>query len=30
MQTHEVKYFNWLHQRWVRRWCCQRVGLRYI
>ena len=21
MQTHEVKHFNWLHQRWFRDWC---------
>ena len=30
MQTHEVKHFNWLNQLWGRKWCCQRVGLRYF
>jgi hypothetical protein len=30
MQTHEVKHFNWLNQRCYRKWCCQRVGLRYF
>jgi len=30
MQTHEVKHFNWLHQRWFRDWCTRHVGLRYF
>jgi len=30
MQTHEVKHFNWLHIKCYRKWCCQRVGLRYF